>query len=109
MIKDGKIENNFLDLLQLNCGDAKAIFKSVSDCLGENELDIKHTRFAGMDGCSTMAGEHVRLKQLLAAATHHFGYIHCQNHRLALCFAYLIPKFLDFENFDSLLLNLYLK
>ena len=35
-------------------------------------------------------------------------YIHCQNHRLALCFAHLIPKFPDFENFDSLLLNLYL-
>ena len=108
MIKDGKIGNHFLDLLQLNHGDAETIFESVSDCLRENELDIKHTRFAGMDGCSTMAGEHAGLKQLLAAATYHFVYIHCQNHRLALCFAHLIPKFPDFENFDSLLLNLYL-
>ena len=83
-------------------------FLNVSDCLRENELDIKRTRFAGMDGCSTMAGEHAGLKQLLAAATYHFVYIHCQNHRLALCFAHLIPKFPDFENFDSLLLNLYL-
>ena len=102
MIKDGKIKNHFLDLLQLNRGDA------VSDFLRENELDIKRTRFAGMDGCSTMAGEHAGLKQLLAAATYHFVYIHCRNHQLALCFAHLIPKFLDFENFDSLLLNLYL-
>ena len=83
-------------------------FLNVSDCLRENELDIKRTRFAGMDGCSTMAGEHAGLKQLLAAATYHFVYIHCRNHRLALCFAHLIPKFPDFENFDSLLLNLYL-
>ena len=33
MIKDGKIENHFLDLLQLNRGDAKTIFESVSDFL----------------------------------------------------------------------------
>ena len=106
MIKDGK--NHFLDLLQLNRGDAETIFESVSDCLRENELDIKGTRFAGMDGCSTMAGEHSGLKQLLAAATYHFVYIHCWNHRLALYFAHLIPKFPDFENFNRLLLNLYL-
>ena len=108
MIKDGKTENHFPDLLQLNRGDTETIFESVSDCLRENELDIKRTRFAGMDGCSTMAGEHAGLKQLLAAATYHIVYIHCRNHRLALCFAHLIPKFPDFENFDSLLLNLYL-
>ena len=108
MIKDGKIENRFPDLLQLNRGDAETIFESVSDCLRENELDIKRTRFAGMDECYTMAGEHAGVKQLLAAATYHFVYIHCRNHRLALCFAHLIPKFPDFENFDSLLLNLYL-
>ena len=72
MIKDGKIENHFLDLLQLNRGDAETIFESVSDCLRENELDIKRTRFAGIDGCSTMVGENAGLKQLLAAATYHF-------------------------------------
>ena len=55
-----------------------------------------------------MAGEHAGVKQLLAAATYHFVYICCENHRLALCLAHLIPKFPDLENFDSLLLNLYL-
>ena len=55
-----------------------------------------------------MAGEHAGLKQLLAAATYHFVYIHCRNHRLAFYSAHLIPKLPDFENFDSLLLNLYL-
>ena len=72
MIKDGKIENHFLDLFQLNRGDDETIFESVSDCLRENELDIKRARFAGMDGCFTMAGGRVGLKQLLAAATYHF-------------------------------------
>ena len=34
--------------------------------------------------------------------------MHCHNHRLALCFAHLIPQFKEFENFDGLLINLYL-
>ena len=108
MIKDGKIENHFLDLLQLDRGDAETIFESVSDCLRENGLDIKCARSASMDGCFTMAGEPAGVKQLLAAATYHFVYIHCRNHRLSLCFAHLIPKFPDFKNFYSLLLTLYL-
>ena len=108
MIKDGKIENHFLDLLQLDRGDTETIFESVSDCLRENVLDIKCARSASMDGCFTMAGEHAGVKQLLAAATYHFVYIHCRNHQLSLCFAHLIPKFPDFKNFYSLLLNLYL-
>lgn len=37
-----------------------------------------------------------------------FTFIHCRNHRLALCFAHLIQKFNEFKSFDSLLLNLYL-
>ena len=49
IIKDGKIEIHFLDLLQLNHEDAEMIFESVSDWLRENELDVKCTRFAGMD------------------------------------------------------------
>ena len=55
-----------------------------------------------------MTGEHPGVKQLLAAATYHFVYIHCQKPWLALCFAHLIPEFPYLENFDSLLLNLYL-
>ena len=30
------------------------------------------------------------------------------SHHLVLCFAHLIPQFKEFENFDGLLLNLYL-
>ena len=76
MIKDGKFENHFLDLLLLNRTDAKAIFETVAERLGKSKLDIKHTRFAGMKGCSTMAGEYTGVK----AATYHFVYIHRQNH-----------------------------
>ena len=31
--KDGKIENLFLDLLQLNCADVETIFESMVECL----------------------------------------------------------------------------
>ena len=61
-----------------------------------------------MDGCSTMAGDHSSVKVYFDKSTSHFTYTHCRNHRLALCFAHLIPKFDEFKGFDSLLLNLYL-
>ena len=61
-----------------------------------------------MDGCSTMSGKHNRVRALFEDATPHFAYIHCRNHRLALCFAHLLPQFEDFKKFDGLLLNLYL-
>ena len=69
----------------------------LSKCLRKNGLDIKRTRFASIDRCSTMASKHVNVKQLLKTATYHFMYIHCISHQLALCFAHLML---------SLLLNL---
>ena len=61
-----------------------------------------------MDGCTVMAREHNGLKSRIGKVVPHFIYLHCRNHRLALCFAHLIPQFKQFENFDGLLLNLYL-
>ena len=108
IVKDGVISNRFLDLLQLRRGDAKTIFRTVEDFLKKESIDIKNTRFSGMDGCSTMAGDHNGVKRFFHDATPHFTYIHCRNHRLALCFAHLIPQYEEFKNFDALLLNLYL-
>ena len=61
-----------------------------------------------MDGCTVMAGEHNGLKSRIGKVVPHFIYLHCRNHHLALCFTHLIPQFKQFENFDGLLLNLYL-
>ena len=74
----------------------------------KNDVDLKRTRFAGMDGCTVMAGEHNGLKSRIGEVLSHFIYLDCCNHHLALCFAHLIPQFKEFENFDGLLLNLYL-
>ena len=35
-------------------------------------------------------------------------YVHCRNHRLALCFAHIIPRYPNMVKFDSLLLNFFL-
>ena len=61
-----------------------------------------------MDGCTTMSGEHQGVKTYFMKNSPHLLYIHCRNHRLALCFAHLIPKYKEFEKFDGLLLNIYL-
>eukprot|EP00111_Clytia_hemisphaerica_P019691 TCONS_00058113-protein len=108
IVKGGEIQNHFLDLLQLKRGDARSIFDSIVEYCQKNEINLDHARFGGMDGCTVMSGEHNGLKALLGNITPHFIYIHCRNHRLALCFAHLIPEFKEFENFDGLLLNLYL-
>ena len=88
--------------------DADIIYTAVSDFLKEENIDIMHNRFSGMDGCSTMSGEHNSVKAYFEKNTPHFVYIHCRNHRLALCFAHLIPLYENFAQFDGLLLNLYL-
>jgi len=107
-VKNGTVLNHFLELLQLRRGDAMTIFTTVEAFLRKEEIYITRTRFAGMDGCTTMSGEHNGVQKLFSDTTPHFNYIHCRHHRLALCFAHLVPQFQEFSKFDGLLLNLYL-
>lgn len=95
-------------MLNLSYCDAETIFRRVETFLENNKLDITRIRFGGMDGCSTMSGEHHGVKTFFEKITSHFTYIHYQNHCLALCFAHLTPQYAHFKKFDSLLLNLYL-
>ena len=61
-----------------------------------------------MNGCSTMARIYHGVQSHFEQCSGHLVYIHCRNHRLALCFTHVIPKYDNFVKFDSLLLNLYL-
>ena len=61
-----------------------------------------------MDGCSTMSGAYNGVCSYFEQSCGHLVYIHCRNHRLALCFAHLLPRYEEFKEFDALLLNLYL-
>ena len=96
-----------LDLVHVTKCDAETIFSKVERYLRDNDLDLKKIKFAGMDGCSTMEGDHNGLKVYFDKSTLHFKFIHCGNHRLAHCFAHLVPKFDEFTLFDSLLINFY--
>ena len=105
---NGEVENHFLTLLQLSRCDALTIFTAVYDYLKKNNIDLTKVRFTGMDGCSTMLGDHNGVTVHFKENSSHHSSIHCRNHRLALCFAHLIPFHKEFETFDGLLLNLYL-
>ena len=62
IVKEGEIQNHFLELLQLRRGDGPTSFKAIVDFFGKNDVDLQRTRFAGMDGCTVIAGEHNGLK-----------------------------------------------
>ena len=96
-----------LDLVHVTKCDAETIFSKVERHLRDNDVDLKKIKFAGMDGCSTMEGDHNGLQVYFDKSTLHFKFIHCGNHRLAHCFAHLEPKFDEFTLFDSLLINFY--
>ena len=55
-----------------------------------------------------MMGVHNGVQAHFKKGCSHHSSIHCRNHRLALCFSHLTPWHKPFENFDGLLLNLYL-
>ena len=106
--ENGCIQNHFLSLIQLPRCDANTIFSAVYDYLKKHAIDITRVCFSGMDGCATMMGEHNGVRAHFDKNCSHHSCIHCRNHRLALCFSHLIPWYKSFENFDGLLLNLYL-
>ena len=108
VVDSGEVHNRFQSLLELHRCDAESVFKTVEAFLIRENLEITNARFSGMDGCSTMAAIYHGVRSYLEQCSGHLVYIHFRNHRLALCFTHLIPKYDDFVKFDSLLLNLYL-
>ena len=101
-------EDAFMSLIQLPRCDANTIFSAVYGYLKKHKLDINRVCFSGMDGCSTMMGDHNGVQAHFRKNCSHHSSIHCRNHRLALCFPHLLPWYKEFENFDGLLLNVYL-
>ena len=104
VVESGEVHNLFLSLFELCRSDAESIFKTVEAFLIRENLEITNVRFSGMDGCSTVAGIYHGVRSYLEQYSGHLGYIHCPNHRLALSFTHLIPKYDSFVKFDSLLL-----
>ena len=107
-VESGEVHNLFLSLFELCRCDAESIFKTIEAFLIRENLEITNVRFSDMDGCSTMAGTYHGVWSYFEQYSRHLVYIRCYNHRLALSFTHLIPKYDDFVKFHSLLLNLYL-
>lgn len=61
-----------------------------------------------MGGYSTMFGIYKEVRLYFDKNSGHLVYIDCRNHRLAICFTHLVPKYKDFVRLNSLLLNLFL-
>ena len=60
-----------------------------------------------MDGGSTMSREHSGVKKYFEESCKHKLNRYCRSHRLASCFAHLIPKYDEFKQVKVLLLILY--
>ena len=103
VVESGEVHNLFLSLLELCRCDAESIFKTVEAFLITENLEITNVRFSGMDGCSTMTGIYHGVRSYSEQCSGHLVYIHCRNHRLALCLTYIIPKYDNFVTFESLL------
>ena len=69
---------------------------------------MQKIRFQGMYGYSTMSGQQNGICAHFQNSSPFLVYVHCRNHRLALCFAPIIPRYPNMVKFDSLLLNLFL-
>ena len=107
VVKSGEIAKQFLGLLQLRLCDAKSIFNTVEKFLKDENVKITNVHFSDMVECSTKSRIYNGVRYF-EKSSEHLVYIYCRNHRLALCFIHLIPKYEDFVKFDSLLLNLFL-
>ena len=103
-VESGEVHNLFLSLFELCRSDTESVFKTVEAFLIRENLEITNVRFSGMDGCSTVTGIYHGVRSYLEQYSGHLVYIHCHNHRLALSFTHLIPKYDDFVKFDSVLL-----
>ena len=84
---------------------AEALFNLISEVLKGKGIEIKQMRFNGMDGTNTMSGERSGLQRRFRHEVPHTKYVNCRNHKLALVFVHLLPKFKPLQNVDSALLS----
>jgi len=100
-----KIKEEFLGLVEVvGSKGSENLCRIISEVLLEKEIDIKELRFHGLDGTNAMSGEITGLQRRLRHKAPHSKYINCRNHRLALVFVHLMPKFKFLSEVDACLL-----
>ena len=64
-------------------------------------------RFNGFDGTNTMSGEISGLQRRFRHLVPHSKYINCRNHRLALVFVHLLPKYKTLMDVDAIIISVW--
>ena len=71
------------------------------------DISLRNAKFACMDTTNVNSGERNGLKPHLEHIVPMLRWIGCINHKLALCFKHLIPKFPSINDTDAFSLNLW--
>ena len=85
----------------------EALFKLICEVLQDKGVNINQMRFNGFDGTNTMSGEISGLQRRFRHLGPHSKYINCRNHRLALVFVHLLPKYKTLMDVDAILISVW--
>ena len=90
-----------------DCKGAEALCQKICEVLCAKGLDIKQLIFHGLDGNNAMSGERSGLQRRLRHEATHSKHVNCRNHRLALVFVHLMPRFKQLREVDATVLALW--
>ena len=86
---------------------AEALFKLICQVLQDKAVDINQIRFNGFDGTNTKSREICGLQLRFCHLVPHSKYINCRNHRLALVFVHLLPKYKTLLDVDAIRISVW--
>ena len=102
-----EVKEEFLGLVEVvGSKGTEALFKLICEVLQDKGVDINQMRFNGFDGTNTMSGEISGLQRQFRHLVLHSKYINCRNHRLALVFVHLLPKYKTLMDVDAIIICL---
>lgn len=108
LVKDGEPCTRFVGNRNVVDGKAETIYNALMDFMQEKNIDCGNKLVGlGSDGASVMMGRHngvgVRLKSVAPFMVH----THCVAHRLALCSAQAAKSIKLFDEYQTLLTNIF--
>ena len=94
------INEKFIGIVEvIGSKGAEALCDKICEVLQEKGIDKQLMRFNGFDGgTNTMSGEISGLQRRFRHLVPHVKYINCRNHRLALVFVHLLPRYESLTN-----------
>ena len=99
------INEKFIGIVEvIGSKGAEALCDKICEVLQEKGIDKQLMRFNGFDGTNTMSGEISGLQRRFRHLVPHVKYINCRNHRLALVFVHLLPRYESLTNVDNVII-----